>query len=207
MFKKDLFKIKKIYDLCNCWLELNTKFTAISEINVCPMKNFDYKRRKLFSIGPHLIGLLFITAGLFAIASPVIFKSEIEPEKAILVGAAAITIGLMVVTSYSGTTFNFEEKKVKEYTSFCSYKIGEWSSLPDILLVKVVSHSYHATNTPNGISPTFSGYVNVYKVLLYANHPTPEFSFLYASNAQAMKEAKLLATHLHAELEISDLMV
>ena len=144
-----------------------------------------------------------IVAGVFALASPTFLASTSSMERIIAVGLGAILIGLFITFSYSGTLIDFPQNRFNEYTSFGGYKSGEWESLPAIVKVKAVQKSYISTNTPNGVSPTLSGKVTDYIVLLYADAAKPLFSFEYSKKAKAEKEARQLASQLKAELEIS----
>ena len=163
------------------------------------MHYFDFKKRNLFS-GPHLLGSLFLIAGLFALLSPLIFESESSPERILGVGAGAIILGLLIVTSYSGTLIDFTNRRLQEYSSICGFKFGEWTTLPAISTVKVISTSYINTSTPNGISPTLSGKVTDFRTLMYSNDSTPVLSFVYSNREKAVKHAECLASHLHADL-------
>jgi hypothetical protein len=166
------------------------------------MKKFDYKERNLIS-GIHLLGPILIFVGLFALVSPVFLKSESSMEKIIGVGVGAIIIGFGIISSYSGTQIDFSEKKVMEYFSLGGFRMGKWTTLPDILKVKVISNSYIKTNTPNGVSPTFSGKVTDFKTLLYSEASKPVFSFFYSNKATAVKDAKIIASNLNAKLVLN----
>jgi hypothetical protein len=163
------------------------------------MNNFNFKRRNLVS-GPHLLGSLLIIAGLFALVSPVFFKNESSVERVLGVGSGAIILGLIIISSYGGTLIDFTEKRYKEYLSIGGYKFGEWTTLPVILTVKVISTSYISTNTPNGISPSLSGKVTDFKTLIYSNASKPVLSFVYSNREKAVKHAKSLADNLNADL-------
>ena len=165
------------------------------------MTDFNFKRRNVFS-GPHLFGTLLIFAGVFAFLSPLLFESHVTLEKTILVGAVFLMIGLVVMLTYGGTMINFTEKRVKEYTSVCGYKLGDWIPLPGISTVKVISIHYKVTNTPNGISPTLSGSITVFKILLWSADHAPEFSFDYTNKERAIHQAKQLAAGLNVTLEL-----
>jgi hypothetical protein len=165
------------------------------------MATLNYKKRSLTS-GTHLLGSICIIAGLFVLVSPLLFDKENPVEKILGVGIGAITIGLAIVSSYGGTQFNFTEKSYKEYSSICGFKIGEWTKLPEVTTVKLITKNYISINTPNGISPTFSGKVTDYKLLIFSHSTIPEFSFVYTKKNKAVKHAKTLADHLGAELEI-----
>ena len=166
------------------------------------MIDFNFKKRNLFS-GPHLLGSLLIMAGLFALVSPLFFKSESSTERILSVGAGAIILGLVIVSSYGGTLIDFTEKRFKEYLSVSGYKFGEWTKLPVILTVKVNSTSYMSTNTPNGISPTLSGKVTDFKTVIYSNASKPVLSFVYSNRDEAVKHAKRLASNLNADLVLN----
>lgn len=166
------------------------------------MNKFNFKKRNLIS-GPHLLGPVLVIAGLFALVSPLFLESESSMEKIIGVGVCAFIIGFGIVTSYSGTLIDFTAKRVKEYFSIGGYKFGEWTSLPVILKVKVISNSYIVTNIPNGISPTFSGKVTDFKTLIYSNSSEPVLSFVYSNMDKAVKNARNIASNLNAELVLN----
>ena len=166
------------------------------------MNNFNFKRRNLAS-GPHLLGSLLIMAGLFALLSPVLIESESSVERALVVGVGAIILGLIIVSSYGGTLIDFTEKRFKDYFSFGGYKFGEWTTLPVILTVKVISTSYVSTNIPNGISPTLSGKVTDFRTLIYSSASKPVLSFVYSSRNKAVKHAKGLASNFNANLVLN----
>ena len=166
------------------------------------MNSFNFKRRNLVS-GPHLLGLLLIMAGLFALVSPLLIKSESSVESAWNVGMGALILGLLIVSSYGGTLIDFTQKRPKEYYSIGGFKFGEWTPLPSISTVKVISTSYMSRNTPNGISPTLSRKVTDFKTLIYAQASKPLLSFEYSNSSEAMKQAKRLASDLNADLVVN----
>lgn len=166
------------------------------------MKYFDFKKRNLVS-GPHLLGTLLMLAGIFALVSPTFLEIGSSMERVLAVGIGAILIGLLIVSSYGGTMIDFTQKRYKEYQSIGGYKFGEWKALPDILEVKVISTSYIASNTPNGISPTLSGKVTDFKTLLYSDSSKPVFLFAYSNRDKAVTHAKRLAADLNANLVLN----
>ena len=168
------------------------------------MKYYNFKRRHLFS-GPHLLGFLFIAVGIFAIISPAIIKSDSSLNRSFYVGATAIILGSMIVLTYSGTVIDFNKKRVKEYLSVFGYQFGEWTNLPNIIKIAVITVNYKATNTPNGISPTWSGNVTDYKVFLYSKKSTPILSFIFSNKERAVKAAKLLSANLDTVYELKEL--
>jgi len=165
------------------------------------MKIFNFKNRRLFS-GPHLLGTLLILSGFVALIGDLFFIRESSPEKVILVGGGAIILGLIIISSYSGTLIHFSGKRYKEYFSLGGYKFGEWTALPPILKVMVVSTSFIETNTPNGISPTLSRKVTDYRLLVYSLTSNPVLSFVYADKDNAIKQAKGFAIDFNADLEL-----
>jgi hypothetical protein len=163
---------------------------------------FNFKRRNLFS-GPYLLGSLLVLAGLFTLISPAIFKAENSSVKVLAVGLGAIIPGLFILSSYGGTLIDFSKKRFKSYLSIGGFKFGEWTTLPDIRTIKVISTSYTSTNLPNGISPTFSGRVTVFKILLNSSEAKPVLSLVYSNKSKAVEQAQTLATGLKAELVIN----
>lgn len=163
------------------------------------MNSFKYKKRNLFS-GPHFVGSLIILAGVFALTSPLFFNIGTSIERVIGVGVGALIFGLFITATYSGTTIDFANNRFIEYSTIVGFKTGEWTTLPEIIKVKVISSSRMETNKPNGISPTFSGKVTYFKVLLYSTSSKPLLSFVYSKKAKSLNDAKILAAHLNAEL-------
>ena len=151
--------------------------------------------------GPHLLGVLLMAAGLFALASPMLLASESSWEKILGVGAGAILLGLFIWLSYGGTRIDLTEKKMQDYLSMGGYRFGAWERLPTITTVRVVTTHYRSSNTPNGITPTLSGTIVETSVLLHVDNANPVFSFTYSNQRKAMKNAEYLATHLPAKLE------
>ncbi|QCK15590.1 hypothetical protein [Mangrovivirga cuniculi] len=166
------------------------------------MKNFDFKKRNLSS-GPHLLGLLLVVAGIFVLVSPSFLESGSSTETILAVGIGTLFIGLLIISSYGGIVIDLSQKRFKEYLSIGGYKFGEWTELPEILKIKVISNSYINSNTPNGISPTFSGKVTDFKTLIYSNSSKPVFSFKYSNADDAVKNARHLANDLNADLVIN----
>ncbi|MEL7146845.1 MAG: hypothetical protein AAFO69_10785 [Bacteroidota bacterium] len=164
------------------------------------MQQFNFKRRTHWS-GPHLTGLLLLLAGVAICASPM-YMTTLTPLKDLLsVGIAAIAIGLLIMFTYSGTLIDFTNGRVKEYQSIAGLKIGQWSNLPAVHTVRVVSVNSHHSNVSNGVSPTFSGTVTEFKVVLYQDSHLPSYTFTYAKEEIALKDAKVLASMLSATLE------
>ena len=166
------------------------------------MKTINYKSRNLFS-GPHLLGILLISAGLIVLVSPAILESESSSERIVGVGAGTVILGLLIVSTYSGTLLDFAGNRYKDYQSIGGYKFGKWTTLPDITEVKLISDSYLSTNTPNGISPTLSGKVTQFRISLFSSATEPVHSFVYSNRKKAVKEANLLASNLNADLILS----
>ncbi|MEO9870722.1 hypothetical protein [Ekhidna sp.] len=164
------------------------------------MTQFNYKNRNLLS-GPHLLGVLLIIAGLFALSSPLFMLVGGSSERVFGVGIGAILIGIGIVTSYEGTKIDFSKKRLKEYLSICGYKRGEWSDLAEIMKISIASKNYRTSNTPNGISPTISGISTHYEMLLSTS--SHEYRFLYQNETKAIKDAKKLASGLNVSLDIN----
>lgn len=166
------------------------------------MNIFNFKRRNFFS-GPHFFGTLLIMVGIVALLSPLFIKNTSSLERVFSVGMGAILLGLVIIFSYEGTLIDYTDNRIKNYFSFIGYKMGKWSPLPNISTIKVISIKYISKNTPNGISPTFSGKVTDFRILLYSDASEPTFSFVYTNSNEAIKTAELLASNLNANLVLS----
>ena len=165
------------------------------------MDDYNFKKRDLFS-GPYLLGLLLILAGLFAIVSPAFLESRSSLERSLFIGVVTLVIGMVIIFSYGGVLIDFSGNRMKEYFCIVGFKIGGWVELPKIKTMKLIEVNRKSTNTPNGISPTFSGSVTFYKTFLYADSTNPVLSFDYNRRDRAVKDAEHLATHLEATLEV-----
>lgn len=160
------------------------------------MSKFNYKKRNLLS-GSHLLGVLLVLAGLFALSSPYFLASGVSQEKILIIGIGAASIGMLIISTYSGILIDFKKRKSMEYFTVCSFKFGKWEPLPTIDQVKSISKTYTSSNTTNGISPTLSGKVTVYHVFLYsATLDQPIFSFAYSKEKMAISNAQKLAQNL-----------
>ena len=168
------------------------------------MKNFNFKYKNPlqngpYANGPHLLGLLLVPIGLFFLIAPT-FNSAFDT---LGIGIGAIVLGIIILSTYGGVMISFNDRKIKEYYSYCGYKNGEWLPLPEQISIHLISYTYKSTNTANGISPTFSGKVTEYRTSLYeADSEEPVVSFRYTNKEQALEHAKLLSKQLGAGLEI-----
>jgi len=146
--------------------------------------------------------VILIFAGVFVLLSPKFVVSQTSLEELLIVGATSVIIGLIIASTNGGTLIDFIENKVKKYHSISGHKIDNWTKLPVISTVSVISISYFSTNIPNGISPTFSGTITEFRILLLSENLTPVFTFKYKSKNLAVNVAKQLATTLRATLEL-----
>lgn len=163
------------------------------------MSEFNFKNRNLFS-GIHLLGILLLFAGLFALVSPLFLSSGSSMTKIISVGTGSCLIGLLIIFSYSGTLIDTSKNQFKEYVSIIGFRMGSWQDLPEIREIKVVSFTRNQRNIPNGISPTLSGKVTDYSLLLFADSNQPVFTFSYSNQDKATEQARRLANGLNSEL-------
>lgn len=164
------------------------------------MKYYNFKKRDLFS-GPHLLGVLFIVAGVFAMTSPYFLDIGVSSTKATWVGIGATTLGIMVVSTFKGTWIDFEQNRVKEYTAFLGFKFGKWVDLPKFSRVRLYSKIRKTTNTPNGISPTLSGNIEEFIVLLVGENSETKFDFVFLKKKRACHDANIIAKNLGMNLD------
>lgn len=139
-----------------------------------------------------MLGILFVAVGLIVVLSPLVVQPRVSLEKIYWVGVVAMALGLGLVTTYQGTLINTDEKKFRNYISVVGIKFGQWIPLPMISKVKVISSTSRRTNIPNGISPTFSGTITDYSVLIYEKHnakPFLRFSFNKKNKALAKADS------------------
>lgn len=159
------------------------------------MDYYNFQNRN-FSSGPHLLGAIMIFAGLFVLTTPYFLVITTEVSKVYWLSGSTLSIGLMITSSYKGTLINFQNRKVKEYTSFLGYKFGTWNSLPQLVGLKLTAKERTTTNVANGISPTWSGKVKFYNLVLLDNHHRPGFTFTFTSKKKAEKHGQILVSGL-----------
>lgn len=130
------------------------------------MRHFHYINRKN---GIQKLGGILILTGLIVVTIPFFVDVETAFSKVLLVSGVPLTLGLIIISTYGGVLLDFEAHKLKKYHSIFWIKWGEWQSLPEIENAELIHHTYRETNTPNGISPTLSREVTVYKCVLVVN--------------------------------------
>lgn len=133
------------------------------------MKNskiYAYKNSSASVPGPRLLGFLLVGAGLLALISPWIIASGSSIEKTISVGVAAVLIGLILISLSSGILLDFRGNRIKHFQNVCWMKFGDWEMIPKVQEIELIHHSYQTKNIPNGITPTMSGKMTMYKCVL-----------------------------------------
>lgn len=103
---------------------------------------------------------------LIVLAVPFFLEVDTDLSKVFFVGGVAMLIGVVFTSLFSGTIIDFEAKKFKEYQSILWIKFGDWQNLPKIENAELIHYTYTHTNIPNGISPTLSGEVTIYRCVL-----------------------------------------
>lgn len=167
------------------------------------MSLYNYKKRDLFS-GPHFLGLLLMLAGLLAFLSPYLFSIGVSARQAHYTGLITFLIGLSIVSFYEGIMFDFAGKRYREYYTILGLKLGQWSALPTITNLEVVSKTKRVSNTPNGISPTLSGNIKEFYVLLLDDQQTPRFKMKFVKQNAAETCARQISTGLNLITDYSE---
>ncbi|TXK26407.1 hypothetical protein FVR03_21845 [Pontibacter qinzhouensis] len=170
-------------------------------MNTTASKTYNFKRRS-FSSGPQLLGLIFIGAGLMSLLSPFVLNDPDSFMKSMVVGGVAVAIGVLGVSAYSGTLLDVDGRKVKNYSAILGYKFGRWEPLPPISKIAVLPAHYKSSHTPNGISPTWSVTVTAYKVVLCAANTAASPSFAFTKKEHAIAEATTMAASLKVPCDV-----
>lgn len=159
--------------------------------NITKQNQFNYKRRTLWN-GSHLAGITLILMSLIIWIASYFVTDETDPLTLYTAIAILFLIGILSVSTYSGTLVNFRSNRFKEYQSVFWYKFGNWQEFPKIEHVEIIHHSFRKSNIPNGVSPTFSHEVTIYKcVLVTGERKVIAFDFPKEKQAvNAMQEIK-----------------
>jgi len=163
---------------------------------------YNFKNRSFFSIGPHLLGLIFIAVGFFTLVSPLFMPGDNSTAKALIVGSTAILFGGIVITYYPGTFFDFQNKRYKTYYAFVGYQFGQWKTLPPIKLVKVFPYTFRGSMMPNGVNPTPTVHVTKHIVALYGDHSKPVVALEYDHKNKAIEGGKIISDQTQATLDL-----
>jgi len=132
------------------------------------MKVFTHKNQMLWN-GFHLVGVLLILIGLIIWIISYFIGNETDEFKLFLIVGVSFLLGLLGISTYSGAQLDFDQNKFRSYQSIFWIKFGKWEDLPEIDQAELLIHSFRRRNTPNGISPTLSLEVTVYKCVLLSN--------------------------------------
>lgn len=163
------------------------------------MTLYTHPNMSLFS-GWRFLGVLLILASAFVISTPLLFSISYN-LKVFLLGSIAFTLGILLSTSYEGLQLDLKQKKQRNFISILGIKKGTWESIDAITTLVLSSHSGFAQNAPNGISPTLSGTVTLYKVAAYANKESI-FALWFHKKEKARHLGNMISDHLNAPLHV-----
>jgi hypothetical protein len=133
------------------------------------MKHFNHKNRNYGINGSKVLGIALVSAGLIVLLVPMFVEVDTDPQKIGLVGGGAILLGAVLITMFAGTELDYESSQFRKYHSILWFKFGQWQDLPKIEAAKIIIHSFRSQHIPNGITPTMSGPVTLYKCVLLTN--------------------------------------
>lgn len=165
------------------------------------MNIYNYRRRNLSS-GIHFIGILLIAVGVIVAVISLITSFNPPFDSMMPLSLSLLAIGLVIVNSFGGTEINFTKNTFRDYSSIFGFKIGEWSTIPPTKKIKVKLDVTRSINVKNGISPTLSGIAKEYKVVLYADAPTPYVSFTFSKKEKALRASDILAHNFNVKVEV-----
>jgi hypothetical protein len=138
----------------------------LSTKSMSKSKIYYYKNSNASISGPRLLGFILAAAGLLVLISPWIIASGSSIEKTIAVGVIAGLIGIILVSLSSGILVDFDGHRIKHFQNVLWMKLGDWEPIPRVQNVELIHHSYRSKNVPNGITPTMSGQMTMYKCVL-----------------------------------------
>ncbi len=132
------------------------------------MNHFNHKNLNYGINGSRILGICLLGAGLIVLLIPMFFEVATNPQKIGLVGGGAVLLGTVLIAMSAGTELDFQNNRFREYYSVGWFKFGEWQDLPKIEHAEMIIHSFRSQHIPNGITPTMSGEVTLYKCVLLA---------------------------------------
>ncbi|WPR74932.1 hypothetical protein [Algoriphagus sp. NG3] len=128
-------------------------------------QGFNHPNTSIWSRG-RFFGIVLIGMGLVVLLTPLFVKVETQALQIGLVAGIPLVIGFFLVSTFTGTHIDFRNNRFKKYQSVLWFRFGDWQELPKISKAEIVHHTFLKRNVPNGISPTLSLQVTVYKCVL-----------------------------------------
>lgn len=149
------------------------------------MHKFNYTKRSLWN-GSHLIGAILICAGLIILVTSFFINQETDQLTLTVMVGCFLFLGLLIMSTFTGKLLDFKDSKIKNYQSVLWIKFGEWQPLPVVDKVDLILHSYRSSGFSNGISPSISYDITVFKVVLIGQN-TLVMNLDYSSQKKASK--------------------
>ncbi len=162
------------------------------------MTVYSHANTSLFSSW-RFLGVLLIGAAIFTISTPLFFAINYN-AKVILLSATTLSIGLLLSTTFDGLQLDLKNKKQRDFIAILGFKRGDWRPIEAISAIIASSHSRHAQNTPNGISPTLSGTVTLYKLTAYSDLESL-FTLWFHQKEKARHLGKMMSDHFKIQLQ------
>jgi len=162
------------------------------------MTSYTHSHMSLFS-GWRFLGVLLILASVFVISTPLFFTISYD-LKVISLSSITFTLGIFLSTSYEGLQLDLKQKKQRNFISVLGIRRGPWKPIGTITSLVISTHSRIAQNTPNGISPTLSGTVTLYKVAAFANQESL-FVLWFHKKEKARHLGSLISDHFNVSLQ------
>lgn len=128
---------------------------------------YHYFNFTFWSDGIKILGAILGIAGIGVVLATFIFPEE-QNLKTYLVAAGALIISFGLLSSFDGVIFDFQKNRYQAYEQWFGFRFGDWKDLPKLDAVDLIEHEFTKKNTPNGISPTFTSHIHVYKCVLFA---------------------------------------
>jgi len=158
------------------------------------VKTFDYKNFSFWSDGFKVGGAVLVLGGSIVLIAPYLFPVE-QSVKSIALGAGAISIGLILLSSYSGIFFNFSNKRWKHYQRWAGISFGDWEPIPEVKKLDMIHHEVERSNIPNGIHPTITSRYKSYKCVIFIEGKEP-LVLEYTKRKKASRAMELLSEGL-----------
>ncbi|MDN3203926.1 hypothetical protein [Algoriphagus sediminis] len=158
------------------------------------MKFFEYKNYHFWSDGLKVGGAVLVLGGSIVLIAPFLFPVE-QSVKSIALGAGAISIGVILLGSYSGILFDFSNKRWKHYQRWAGISFGDWEPIPEVKKLDMIHHEVERSNIPNGIHPTITSRYKSYKCVIFMEGQQP-LVLDFRNEKKAIKAMELFSDEL-----------
>ena len=145
------------------------------------------------------ISFLLMAAAIYIWATPLFLAQQTSLIQTILVGMAAMLIGLLIRFTRYGYQFDFVKMKYREYVLVLGLKTGSWQTLGNLSSIMISIKDRSVLKTPGIVAPANASDEPVYVIALYSGS-MPIIVIPLENKDEALKLSEVLAARLNLKV-------